>query len=788
MSSGGTAERLRDAEEQEAEREFDREVGRRRERREDRPLITGDAEYTDDFVDAETLHLAVVRSRFGHADVNGIDTSPAEQQEGVLAAFTAADLHESGAPAAVHVDGSLPEQKGTTFPLLAEEKVRYAGEAIAIVIAEDRYLAANAAEDVEVDFDRREAAVEIDESLSADAPVVHEEYDDNTAFDWEYGDQEATKEAFAEADHVASVEVTNQRVIPNAMEPRSALAEFDPDEEQVTMRLSTQVPHRARARIADVLGLEEDDLRVIAPDVGGGFGSKGGSPYAEGPLVAWASMQVGRPVKWVATRTEALQTDHHGRDMTAEAELAVDEDGSFRGLRVDAKFNIGSYLVWGSTPASNFRTLICGQYDFPAVDGHSVGALTNTTPIAPYRGAGRPEAIYVLERVVAEAADDLGMDPAELRRRNQIPSDAFPFESQTGAMYDSGNYQKALEKSLEHLEYDTWRQRQSELREEDRYVGIGVCCFVENTGSSPGRPELGRVRLKRDGTVVAHCGTSDHGQGHETTFSQVISDELGVPYEEIEIVEGDTDDLPEGVGTFGSRSAPVGASALVEAAEQVREQAAEIAGRHLETPPADLVFEDGVFTAEDGKKSVTIQEVGAIAHGQDKARDVPDLEASSSYDPPNLAYSFGTHTAVVEVDPTSGEVEILDYVAVDDCGTQFNPRIVEGQIMGGVAQGIGQALYEQAVYDSNGTLSSGSLQDYAMPKSTQIPDITVDETETPCPHNPTGAKGAGESGAIGAPPAVVNAAVDALRPFGVDDLDMPMTAESVWQTVKHAEE
>ncbi len=789
MSSGGTAERLREGAEREAEQTFEREIGQRRVRREDRPLITGDAEYTDDFVDSETLHLAVVRSRFGHARIDGVDPSPAEKQDGVVAVFTAEDLDESGAPGEVHIDGSLPEQKGTTFPLLASDKVRYAGEAVAIVLAEDRYLAANAAEDVDVDFERIDAAVDIEDALAEDAPVVHEQYDDNKAFDWEYGDHEATDEAFADADRVVSVDITNQRLIPNAMEPRSARAEFDPDAGTVTVHMSTQVPHRARGRIAGLLGLDEDELRVIAPDVGGGFGSKGGAPYSEEPLVAWASMQVGRPVKWVATRTESHQTDHHGRDMTAEAELALDEDGSFRGLRVDAQFNLGSYLVWGSTPASNFRTLICGQYDFPAVAGHSVGAYTNTAPIAPYRGAGRPEAIYVLERVVSEAANDLGMDPAELRRRNQIPPDAFPFESATGSMYDSGNYERAMDKALEHLDYGSWRQRQSELREEDRYVGIGLCSFVENTGSSPGRPELGRVRLTEDGTVVAHCGTSDHGQGHETTFSQVLSDELGVPYDDIEIVEGDTNDLPEGTGTFGSRSAPVGASALVEAAEQVLEQAYEIAGRHLETPPADLEFDDGVFTPEgDDERSITIQEVAALPHQGEGPRDLPDLEATSSYDPPNLAYSFGTHAAVVEVDPDSGEVEIHDYVAVDDCGTQFNPRIVEGQIMGGVAQGIGQALYEHAIYDSNGTLSSGSLQDYAMPKAVQIPDITVDETETPCPHNPTGAKGAGESGAIGAPPAIVNAAVDALRPFGVDNLDMPLTAESVWRTIQDAQE
>lgn len=445
----------------------------------------------------------------------------------------------------------------------------------------------------------------------------------------------------------------------------------------------------------------------------------------------------------------------------------------------------------GTDPAGNFHSLLVGQYDIPAIGGHLQGAFTNKTPIAPYRGAGRPESIYVIERLMNRAAAELDIDPVELRRRNLIPSDTFPFESPTGAVYDSGNYERALDKALDMVDYEDVRERQAELREEGRHLGIGFGCFVENTGTGPGMPETGKVTLGRSGEVVAHAGTHDHGQGHGTTFAQLISEELGVDYDDVEIHEGDTDDLPTGTGTFGSRSAPVGGSALSEAAAEVREQARRLAAHHLEAAREDVAFDDGEFhVAGAPARSVTIQEVAELSYtGEDLPEDLSDgLDAMETYDPENEAYAFGAHVAVVEVDPESGELEFHDYVAVDDCGVQFNPMIVEGQVHGGVVQGIGQALYEQAVYDSNGTLSSGSLQDYAMPKSTQIPDITVDETETPCPHNPTGAKGAGESGAIGAPPAVVNAAVDALRPFGVDDLDMPMTAESVWQTVKDAEE
>ncbi|MFB6096148.1 MAG: xanthine dehydrogenase family protein molybdopterin-binding subunit [Haloferacaceae archaeon] len=790
MSQSGTGERVRsrEADERTTVEEAGREVGRRRVRREDVPLITGQGEYVDDFADQETLHLSFHRSQYGHARIEDIDTSAAEAQEGVVAVFTYEDLAADGVDSGYRVEASYPGAKSTEHPLLVNEKVRYAGEAIAVVAAEDRYTAANAADLIQVDYERLDAVTDVESALAEDAPVVHPEHDDNCAYEWEYGDAAATDSAFDAADRTVEMDIDNQRVIPNAMEPRGAFAEYGADGEELTVRLSTQVPHRARGRLAEKLPLPEEHVRVIAPDVGGGFGSKGGAPYSEEPVTAWAALKLERPVKWICTRTESLQTDHHGRDVQARAELALDEDGTFRGLRVDAEFNLGAYIVWGSTPASNFRTLISGQYDIPAIHGTAVAALTNTAPIAPYRGAGRPESIFVVERIVEQAAAELGMDPVELRRRNQIDADAFPFETATGSIYDSGNYERALDTALEKLDYEATRERQRELREEGRYLGIGVCCFVENTGTGPGRPEWGRLELADDGRLLVHCGTSDHGQGHGTTYSQVLSDELGVPYDDIEVVEGDTADLPEGTGTFGSRSAPVGVSALVRAAERLREQAAELAGHHLEVPPADLTFEDGAFVAEsDPDASIDIQELAALPHEGEGPRDAPELVATASYDPSNLAYAFGTHLAVVEVDPDSGEIEFERYVAVDDVGVQFNPRIVEGQVMGGVAQGIGQALYEGAVYDDNGTLASGSFQDYAMPKAMHIPDMEVDETETPCPHNPTGAKGAGEGGSIASTPAVVNAVVDALRPFGVENLEMPMTAETVWQAIQDAQ-
>ena len=765
-------------------------VGASVERREDPRLITGRATYTDDFDDPDTLYAAMVRSPYGHARLGSVDTAAAEADDAVVAVYTAADVEASPAPGSVRVSGNLPDQKATTFSLLADGKVRYAGEVVAVVVATDRYAAHDAAEAVEVAYDRLDAVSDSESALADDAPVLHEQYDDNLVFEKAFGDADAMAEAKAEADHVVELDVPNPRVIPNAMETRAILAEYDPEDDQLVVRMSTQVPHRARARIAGLLGLQEHRVRVIAPDVGGGFGSKGGAPYHEEPLTAWTALQLERPVKWVATRSEAHRADHHGRSVDSRGVLALDDEGSILGLEVDATFDLGAYLVWGSTPAKNFEHLLSGQYAIPIIAGRLRGAFTNAAPVAPYRGAGRPESIFVVERLVDHAAARLGIDPAELRRRNFVPPEAFPYDTGTGATYDSGDYERCLEAALEAVDYEGWRERQAELREAGRYVGIGLGCFVENTGSSPGRPESGRIQLRKSGRVVAYCGTADHGQGHGTTFAQLLADELGVPYGDIEVREGDTADLRTGVGTFGSRSVAVGASALAHAAREVRRQARRLAAHQLETAPADLSFEDGAFhVAGAPERSVTIQALAELSHVGD---DLPDdlgggLEGEAFYDPANLAYAFGSHVAVVEVDPATGELEFHAYVAVDDCGVQINPKLVEGQLHGGIAQGIGQAMYEHAVYDDTGTLVTGSFQDYAMPKAMHLPEIEVGDTVTPCPHTPTGAKGVGESGTMGAPPAVVNAAVDAVRPVGVDALSMPLTPERVWRAMQDAD-
>ena len=745
-------------------------------------MLAGEGRYTTDITDEETLYLSFHRSQYGHARIEDVDTSAAAEQEGVVGVFTAADLAASDAGSAFHVEVSRPNGTATEQPLLAQTRVRYAGEPIAVVVAEDRYTAASAADAISVEYRRLDAVTDVASALESDAPTIHDQHATNRAFDWQFGDAEATDEAFETADVTVDVELENQRLVPNALEPRGAVAEFDPEESRLTVHVSSQAPYGHRANFAEILPLAEEQIRVVAPDVGGGFGSKGGAPYPQEAVTAWVALELERPVQWTATRTESFQTDHHGRDVSTSAELAVDQDGTIRGLRVDARFNLGAYVVWGKTPASNFKALLSGQYDVPAIAGRAVGALTNTTPVAPYRGAGRPEGIYVVERLVDRAASKLGMDPVELRLRNQIPSDAFPFETAVGEVYDSGNYGRALRLAVEEIDYEAVRERQAELRPEGRYLGIGIGCFVENTGNGPGRPEWGKLELTADGRLHAYCGTSDHGQGHETTFAQALADELDLPYDQIDVLEGDTDDLPNGVGTFSSRSATVGVSTLVTVARQFREQAREHAAEQLGVAPEDLAFRNGQFAVEAAPDaSISLSELAAAL--DDGSSDGPVLDVSGTYDPESRSYSFGGHVAVVEVDPACGEIEILEYVAVDDCGVQFNPRIVEGQVHGGVAQGLGQALYERAVYDENGTLVSGLLQDYALPRAGDVPEMEVHETVTPCPHNLTGAKGVGESGVIGAPPTIVNAVVDALRPFDVDHLDMPLTAERVWRAI-----
>jgi len=775
------------------------------ERREDPALITGDAEYTDDIQLADMAHLSVVRSRHGHARIENVDTSEAEAMEGVIGVFTHDDLAREDTPGeppfGLPVGWLLPSLNNVDHPILVDEKARYQGDAIAVVVAEERYQAADAAGAVDVNYDRLDAITAPDEALSGEAPQLHPDADDNVAFDWEIGDEEKTATAFEDASYTASVELTNQLVIPNAMEPRAAVADYHPGTDELEVFMTSQNPHLHRLLMSGVIDHPEHRLRVKAPEVGGGFGSKI-HHYADEALVAWCSKLLERPVKWTATRSETYQTDAMGRGHETEAEIAMNDDGDVIGLRVDTRANLGAYLSTfaPSVPTYLYGTLLSGQYDIPAIYGHVTGAFTNVPPVDAYRGAGRPEASFVVERLMNRAAREIGMDPVEFRRRNFVPDDAFPYETEVAVVYDSGEYEKPMDEALDLLDYEAFRDRQAAAREEGRYLGVGFSCYIEACGLAPselagqlgaqaGLWESSLVRFHPSGTVTAFCGTSGHGQGHATTYAQIVATELGVDYEDVEIVEGDTDEIPQGMGTYGSRSAAVGGSSLVKSSRKVLDKAREIAAHQLEADPDDVEFEDGEFRiAGAPDRSVGIQSVAQQAY---LAHDMPDdlepgLEATSFYDPDNFVFPFGTHAAIVEVDPETGEVDIERYVAVDDVGNQINPKIVEGQIHGGIAQGVGQALYERAEFDDNGQLLTGSMQDYAVPKAEHVPEMDTESTVTPSPHNPLGVKGVGEAGTIAAPQAIVNAVTDALAPFGVDHIDMPLTPERVWNAMDSA--
>jgi carbon-monoxide dehydrogenase large subunit len=775
-------------------------------RREDARLLTGEAIYTDDIDRRGLLHLAVLRSPHAHAAVTRIDTTPAERADGVVAAYTAADVADAGTPGDVQplFTGGLPRLELPRRPLLAEGVVRYEGEGVAAVVATDRYAAADALDLIEVGYEPREAVVDPVAALDG-GPPVHETVTDNVALEWELGDAEATAAAVETAAHVTSLELSNQRLAPTAIEPRAAVADYDAADGRLTVRMTTQVPHVHRRLLSDALGLAEQRIRVVAPEVGGGFGSKI-HHYPDETLAAWCAMQLGRPVKWQARRSESFRTDAHGRGHEARAELAVDADGRITALRSDTHANMGAYVstIAPVVPTFNYGLTHPGQYEVPAVHCRVRGAFTHTVPTDAYRGAGRPESAFLIERLVDTAARELGEDPAAFRRRNFIPADAFPYAAPYEApgmgpmTYDSGDYGAALDEALEMVDYEAVRKRQATLREAGRYLGVGLSCYTEACGLGPsalagglaargGVNDTALVRFHPSGTVTAYVGTSGHGQGHETAFAQLLAGELGVPYGDIEIVEGDTDRVPYGLGTFNSRSAVMGGSSLVEAAEAVVDDARGVAAARFGVMSEAVEFEDGWFAPEDRDgERVHIQELAREAY---LGRDLPGgqgagLEASAAFDPLGFTFPFGAHVAVVEVDADTGRVTVERYVAVDDCGPRLNPRIVEGQVHGGVAQGIGQALYEEAGYAADGSLRAGSLAEYAVPRATDLPDIETGATVTPSPLNPLGVKGVGEGGTIGAPPAIVNAVVDALEPFGVDHLDMPVTPETVWSAMR----
>jgi carbon-monoxide dehydrogenase large subunit len=768
-------------------------------RREDPRLITGTATYTEDVVLPDMAHAALLRSPHAHASIRSIDTSRAKQAPGVLAVFTAADTEAALKP--MPCAWLLPNAnlKVATYPQLAKDTVRYVGDCVAVVVAESRYQAQDALELIDVDYDPLPVTVDPQKATAKGAPQLHADIAGNQAFHWTVagGDLDA---AFAKADVVVKDRIIQQRLIPTAMETRGCVAKWSAATGELTLWNTTQNPHIVRFLSSLVTGVPEDKLRVIAPEVGGGFGSK--IPTIPGDfLTAFCAIKLGRPVKWSETRSENYQGTTHGRDHIQDVELAATRDGKILGLRCSVWAGMGAYL---STAAPGIPTILhglmlSGPYAVPAVKEDVYGVYTNTTPVEAYRGAGRPEATFMLERMMDKLSDELKIDPVEIRKRNLLP----PFEDGcnvvTGLTYDSGNYQAALEKALNHVKYNDLRAEQAKQRKQPngKYLGIGVCTYVEICGLGPsqvagaigfqgGLWESAIVRFHPSGKVNVFIGASPHGQGEETTFAQIVSSELGVDVNDVKVIHGDTDSTPMGWGTYGSRTTAVGGAALAVATRKIKEKARLLAAHLIEAAPEDIEYEDGKFFVKGApSRSKTIQDIALMAN---VAWNMPagmeaGLEATSFYDPPNFVYPFGAHVAVVEVDRETGRVDVKRYVAVDDCGPQINPVIVEGQVQGGVVQGIGQALWEGAVYDDGGQLVTGSLLDYAIPRADVLPDIEVLSTVTRSPHHPLGVKGIGEAGTIASTAAIYNAVVDALEPFGVDNLTMPLTPERVWRAM-----
>ncbi len=771
-------------------------------RREDPRLITGSATYTDDIVLARMVHAAMLRSPFAHARIASIDTSAAAAASGVVAVYTAADTDGEIGPAPCA--WLLPDSglKIADYHCIAKDTVRYVGDIVAVVVAETNYQACDALDLIDVEYEPLDAVVGPKQAASSGAPQLHAEIEGNQAFHWKVTGGGDIGEAFDNAEVVVKETIIQQRLIPNAMEPRAALASYTPATGELTLWNTTQNPHIVRFLCSLVAGVPEDRLRVIAPEVGGGFGSKI-AVYPADFVTVFCSKKLGVPVKWVESRSENYQATTHGRDHVQEIELAATKDGKITGLRATVWAGMGAYL---STAAPGIPTILhglmlSGVYDIPAIHEDVYGLYTNTTPVEAYRGAGRPEATFMVERLVDLLAAKLGMDPVEVRRRNFIPKFDDGHDVVTGLTYDSGDYDGALTKLLGEAGYDQLRTEQAEARKHGRYIGLGLSTYVEICGLGPsqvagaigfqgGLWESAIVRFHPSGKVNVMIGASPHGQGEETTFAQIIAGELGVSPDDVKVIHGDTDNTPMGWGTYGSRTTAVGGAALALAARKIRDKALVIAAHLLEAAVEDMEYDDGKFFVKGSPDSCkTIQDIALMAN---VAWNMPEgveagLEASTFYDPPNFVFPYGAHLAKVEIDPESGSVELQRYVAVDDCGPQINPVIVAGQVHGGIVQGIGQALWEEAVYDEDGQLLTGTMLDYAIPRADGLPDIEVHSTVTPSPHHPLGVKGIGEAGTIASTAAVYNAVIDALQPLGVAAVRMPLTPERVWRAIQKAE-
>jgi|JI10StandDraft_1071094.scaffolds.fasta_scaffold02708_22 carbon-monoxide dehydrogenase large subunit len=781
-------------------------IGAAVKRKEDRRFLVGKGQYTDDVTLPNQSYAVFVRSPYGHAKVNGVDAKAALAAPGVLAVLTGADVAADGL-GGIPCGWLVKSKDGSPMvepphPALAQGKVRHVGDPVAMVIASTKAAAKAAAALVEVDYEPLPAVGLLANAIVPGAPQVWDEAPGNVCFDWHIGDPATTDAAFAKAAHVVELDLVNNRVAPNPMEPRAANGNFDGANDQYTLYTTSQNPHLTRLLLAAfTLKVPEHKLRVIAPDVGGGFGSKI-FHYAEELLVLWASRRVGRPVKWTSDRMEAFQTDAHGRDHISNAKLALDASGKFLGLRVHTYAAMGAYLSTfaPAVPTYLYATLLSGPYDFPAIYAEVKAIFTNTVAVDAYRGAGRPEATYLLERLVEKAARQLGMDRVELRRKNLIRADQFPYQTQVALQYDIGDYQATLDLALKEANYAGYAARAAASQANGKLRGFGMSTYIEACGIAPsalvgalgaraGLYEAANVRVHPTGSVTVFTGTHSHGQGHETTFAQLIADRLGVSTDQVEVVHGDTDRIPFGMGTYGSRSASVGGSAIVKALDKIVDKGKKIAAHLLEASVADIEFKDGQYRVVGTDRVKAFGEVAFAAyvpHNYPIETVEPGLEESAFYDPKNFTFPGGTHLVEVEIDPDTGVVEVASVTIADDVGVIINPMIVDGQAHGGLAQGIGQALLEEAVYDAEGQLTNGTYMGYCMPRAADLPNFKVGNHVTACTHNPLGIKGVGEVGAIGVPPAVINAVLDALAPLGVTDISMPATPEKVWRAIQAA--
>jgi carbon-monoxide dehydrogenase large subunit len=767
-------------------------------RKEDKRFITGRGRYVDDIKVLGMTYAHFIRSPHAHAKVVSIDASAAKEMPGVVDVLTGQQLVDDKIGNlicgwAVSSKDGTPMKMGA-WPAMAPETVRFVGQAVAVVIAETKNLAKDAAEAVVVTYEELPAVPDIKAAIKPGAAQLHPEAPGNVVYDWSIGDEAATKDAFSKAANVVSIELLNNRLVPNAMEPRAALAEYNEAEEHFTLHTTSQNPHVARLVLSAFYNVaQEHKLRVVAPDVGGGFGSKI-FIYPEEMVALWASKKTRRPVKWASDRTEAFLTDAHGRDHLSHAEMAFDANNKILGLRVKTHANFGAYmsLFSSSVPTYLYATLLSGQYNIPAIYAEVMGVYTNTTPVDAYRGAGRPEASYLLERLMETAARQLKVDPAELRRTNFITQ--FPHQTPVIMAYDIGDFGASLDQALKAIDYANFPARKAKAKAQGKLRGIGFSCYIEACGIAPSKAvgslgagvglwESAEVRVNPVGTIEILTGSHSHGQGHETTFAQLVAGRLGISVDQVQIVHGDTDKVQFGMGTYGSRSAAVGMSAIFKAMEKVEAKAKKIAAHLLEAGDGDIVIENGEFKVTGTDKSIALPMVALAAYTAHNLPDgmEPGLKEGAFYDPTNFTFPAGTYICEVEIDPGTGKTEIIDFVAADDFGRLINPMIVEGQVHGGLAQGIGQALLEGAYYDENGQLVTASFMDYAMPRADDLPSFKLSHTTTLCPGNPLGVKGCGEAGAIGSSPAVINAITDAI---GHNRIEMPATPSRVWSAIQ----